>query len=246
MTVQLTYHNENYIQHETQYMIISFNTFSPRLSMIQNLRKVPRLVLLDRDGVINEDVGPPGVLHPNQLVLTPGAGHAVARLKQAGCWIAIITNQSCVGKGLVSLEELHDIHFRLQEMLIKEHPQAQVDKIYQCTSTKENHNVNDPRQKPRPGMIYEAMADFSTTIDDCCFVGDTATDLEAAASASVPSRWLVATGYGSNLMKATTTTTIPEMEPVWIESIVPGIVSSAVPFWYCQNLAQAVDWILEP
>lgn len=215
-------------------------------------RTIPSLVLLDRDGVINEDVGTPGVLESSQLVLTPGAGTAIARLKQAGCWIAIITNQSCVGKGLISLQQLDDIHYKLQELLLEEHPQARIDKIYQCTSTNKKGGDDmdmDPRQKPRPGMILEAMTDFgrssttttiTTTGTHCCFVGDTATDLEAAAAANVPERWLVSTGYGEQLMGIPP----PCDEPVWIESSVPGIVSSAVPFWYCRNLAQAVESIL--
>ena len=58
----------------------------------------PALILLDRDGVINEDVGAPGVVRPSQLKLSPRAGYAISRLKQAGCSVAILTNQSSVGK----------------------------------------------------------------------------------------------------------------------------------------------------
>ncbi len=80
---------------------------------------VPRLILLDRDGVVNEDVGAPGVLCPSQLELTPNAGIAIGRLKRSGCKIALITNQSCVGKGLINIQQLHDIHQRIQDMVRK-------------------------------------------------------------------------------------------------------------------------------
>jgi D-glycero-D-manno-heptose 1,7-bisphosphate phosphatase len=240
--------------------------------------KIPKLVLLDRDGVINEDVGAPGVLHPQQLILTPRAGQAIAKLKQAGCWIAMITNQSCVGKGLITPHQLDIIHDHLQELLLQEHPEARIDQIYSCTSfhhdpkvdsgnrSYDNNNVkDDPRRKPQPGMIYEAMADFgitSTNINDCCcWVGDTVTDLQAATFAGIQHRYLVATGYGQGLLRGL----VPPSPPIWMESLdIPEMdpalltattaattttktaLATTLPFYYCQNLAHAVDWILEP
>ncbi len=78
---------------------------------------VPRLILLDRDGVVNQDVGAPGIICPSQLQLTPNAGIAIGRLKRSGCKIALITNQSCVGKGLINIQQLNVIHQRIQDMV---------------------------------------------------------------------------------------------------------------------------------
>jgi D-glycero-D-manno-heptose 1,7-bisphosphate phosphatase len=56
---------------------------------------MPKLVLLDRDGVINIDVGAPGVLQISDFCLTPTAGISVGHLKRSGCIVVVVTNQSC-------------------------------------------------------------------------------------------------------------------------------------------------------
>jgi D-glycero-D-manno-heptose 1,7-bisphosphate phosphatase len=77
-------------------------------------------VLLDRDGVINEDVGSPGVLSVDTFTLIPGAAAAIARLKLAGASVCVVTNQTCVGKGLISEVELSDIHSRMRDLLLEQ------------------------------------------------------------------------------------------------------------------------------
>ena len=154
---------------------------------------IPKLVLLDRDGVINEDVGTPGVINEQQFVLTPQAGIAIGDLKRAGWQVVVVTNQSCVGKGLLSVEGLADIHKHMRTLLISEDTDAIVDEIYVCTSTKE---MEDLRMKPNPGMVTEAILETGLTPDSCALIGDNISDLEAAARAGVPYRIMVSTGYG--------------------------------------------------
>jgi len=234
-----------------------------------SLATMPKLVLVDRDGVVNEDVGAPGVLHSSQLELTPGAGLALGRLRRAGCKIALITNQSCVGKGLITEGDLvHNIHGRLQEMLLDEDKDANFDRIFYCTSLKES---NDHRMKPNPGMIEEAMELLFFGVEDTCsyycdttvFVGDALRDLEAAARAGVPTRILVETGYGRGIMGGEeapdvdgtvkvvdenenennielTTTTTTTMDNSSDSSPKPYIF----PFLYAKNFCSAVEWIL--
>jgi D-glycero-D-manno-heptose 1,7-bisphosphate phosphatase len=183
-----------------------------------------KLVLLDRDGVINEDVGAPGVLDISQFVLTPNAGPAIlGQLKRRmKCNVVVITNQSCVGKGLIDMAQLERIHDYMETCLMvsssssssssfqttAEHNNvvhddddytdgAGLDKIYACTSTKEQ---NDPTMKPNPGMILQAMEEFNASPDECVFVGDTISDLVAATRAQVPLKILVSTGYGRSIM----------------------------------------------
>jgi D-glycero-D-manno-heptose 1,7-bisphosphate phosphatase len=174
-----------------------------------------KLVLLDRDGVINQDVGSPGVTRPEQLALTPNAGSAMLALRNAGYKIALISNQSCVGKGLMTRHELDDIFDTLQDLLLKEQiTQEEEDPNAFCTSAANyccpwdalyisttTVDVPDPRRKPNPGMILEACQDFGVSPQDCIFIGDTLTDLQAATSARVPLRMLVSTGYGSGLLE---------------------------------------------
>jgi D-glycero-D-manno-heptose 1,7-bisphosphate phosphatase len=235
-------------------------------------RRAPPLVLLDRDGVINEDVGSPGVLSVSQLALTPDAGYAIGRLKKrpgGGCSVVMVTNQSSVGKGLLSPDELREIQQRVQELLWAQDEEATIDRIYQCTSNDPHH----PRRKPNPGMVQEALHDFSGS--DCStlglrrkniyFIGDTSTDLQAAAAGGVQHRILVSTGYGRTLMTPRATndddnnnsSEDPTMVdrpsssllPLWIHNVVEDYPAmdpcTPVPFLYCQNLAQAIAYILE-
>lgn len=219
---------------------------------------IPNLVLVDRDGVINKDLGAPGVLHPSKLKLTTGAGSALGNLRRQGCKVAMITNQSCVGKGLITENELCNIHRRLQEMLLNEDQDAKFDKIFYCTSLKES---NDYRMKPNPGMIEEAMEYFAeeaaaSASDTVLFIGDTVSDLEAAARAGVPTRILVETGYGRSIMGKDapdadgTVSVVNEGEnKIRMSSTSDNYDDDAskpsiFPFVYAKNFCSAVEWIL--
>ncbi len=74
------------------------------------------LVLLDRDGVLNQDRAD-HVKNPDELAMIPGAAAAVARLKRAGHRVVVVTNQSCVGRGLVAPDMLAEIHRHLRRRL---------------------------------------------------------------------------------------------------------------------------------
>mmetsp|Transcript_50970 Transcript_50970/g.75628 ORF Transcript_50970/g.75628 Transcript_50970/m.75628 type:complete len:250 (-) Transcript_50970:489-1238(-) len=205
---------------------------------------VPRLILLDRDGVINEDVGAPGVVDPNQLRLTSGAGRAIGRLRRRGCQVALITNQSCVGKKLITEAYLMEIHNHLKQLLIEEDIDAMFDRMYICPSRKED---NDPRMKPGSGMVLEALADFEINGEECVFIGDTATDMMAAKAGGVGLRMLTETGYGRGLMGGNYGAPI---SPVRINRIDyasnndQAVLNGVVPFVYATNLAGAVEWLL--
>ena len=204
---------------------------------------IPRLILLDRDGVVNEDVGAPGVIEPSQLQITPNAGRALGRLRRRGCHVSLITNQSCVGKGIISERRLGDIHKRLWKMLLEEDGDAVLDNVYVCTSTRQD---NDRRMKPGPGMIEEAKHDFENgdNVDDyaCAFIGDTLTDMVAARVGGVGLRVLVETGYGRGLMGRTAGT-----NPSFITQLADEMnadLAQVLPFVYAKNLGNAVDWLL--
>lgn len=152
-----------------------------------------KLVLLDRDGVINESPGPGYVTSPSQLILIKGSAQAIARLNKADIKVAVITNQSIVGQGGLLTEELTAIHDHLSLLLEKE--KAFIDKFYICT---------DPpwapthRRKPNPGMLAEALYDFNVLPAHTPFIGDSLSDLEAAyAQGCLP--YLVRTGHGSHV-----------------------------------------------
>ena len=153
------------------------------------------LVLLDRDGVINEDVGSPGVCHVDDFRLVPGAAAAIAKLNRAGATVCVVTNQTCVGKGLVTELELDGIHRRMRDLLREEGGEdASIQSIHVATAVS---TVPCDRRKPAPGMVLEAMATHGFAPSETCFVGDAATDMLAARRAGAGvTRVLVGTGYG--------------------------------------------------
>ncbi|MCI5049798.1 MAG: HAD-IIIA family hydrolase [Rickettsiales bacterium] len=147
------------------------------------------LVLLDRDGVINVD-RPDSVTAIEQFLLEEGAGPAIARFNANGIKVAVVTNQSIVGRGIISQEMLDMIHNQMRMLL--EPYSATIDALYCCP--------DDPayptnRRKPAPGMLHEALQDFNADAEKTPFVGDALRDLEAAEKAGCP-RVLVRTGKG--------------------------------------------------
>mmetsp|Transcript_30847 Transcript_30847/g.70571 ORF Transcript_30847/g.70571 Transcript_30847/m.70571 type:complete len:264 (-) Transcript_30847:38-829(-) len=214
------------------------------------------LILLDRDGVINRDVGSPGVTNLSNFHLLPGSAHAIGKIKRNGGVAAIITNQSCVGKGLLSSSDLENIHEQMLQMLQCEDPDAILEKIYCCMSTKK---FGDERMKPNPGMVLEALRDFhdDDSSDAVVFIGDTVTDLQAARRASDATgttihKILVSTGYGREI-----TGFVPDNGPVNIENVghmkkVSGDIDrlssfpkEICPFVYAKDLEGAVNWLLD-
>lgn len=157
------------------------------------------LVLLDRDGVLNED-RQDFVKTPAELVMIPGAASAVARLNAAGHTIAVVSNQSGVGRGVMTDHDLEAVNLTLKRMI--EADGGRLDAIFTCS---------DPpwaateRRKPGPGMLQDALKKFHAAPVEAVMIGDAARDLEAAAVLGIR-RILVRTGKGrtveSNLPSA--------------------------------------------
>jgi len=162
------------------------------------------LVLLDRDGVLNEDLAE-SVRRPQDLVLIPGAAAAVARLNEAGIKVAVVTNQSVVGRGLVDPASLDEIHRALADGLAA--AGAHIDAIFCCTNAPNRPSL---RRKPAPGMLLEALDRFGATSETTPMIGDSLRDLQAAGRAGCP-RILVRTGKGAATERAGLP---PEVEPV--------------------------------
>lgn len=135
------------------------------------------LVLLDRDGVINVDL-PTGVRTVEEFKLIPGSAAAIAQLNAAQIPMAVVTNQALVGRGEISLQQLHDIHDYMNDLLSKQN--AHIDHIFYCTDTTVEPNN---RRKPAPGMALEAMQHFKAEPNDTIMIGDALRDIQAAHNA---------------------------------------------------------------
>ena len=149
-----------------------------------------KLVLLDRDGVLNEDRAD-YVKHPGELVLIAKAGEAIARLNGAGIKVAVVSNQSAVGRGVISIGMLEHINARLLSELAA--AGARIDLFLVCTDAP---GTPSERRKPAPGMLREALSYFRLTSTDAVMIGDQLSDLRAAKAAGV-ARFLVRTGKGA-------------------------------------------------
>jgi D-glycero-D-manno-heptose 1,7-bisphosphate phosphatase len=149
----------------------------------------PRLVLLDRDGVLNED-SDAYIKSPAELHVFAGAPAAVARLNRAAIKVAVVSNQSVVGRGTITLAALDAIHAALTERLAA--GGAMIDALLFAP---DHPDRPSERRKPGPGMLVEAMARFGIVPTESVMVGDQPTDIEAARRAGVPFI-LVRTGKG--------------------------------------------------
>lgn len=148
-----------------------------------------RAILLDRDGVINRD-RVDYVKSADELVMIDGAAAAVAALNAAGYTVLVVTNQSCVGKGLLSLAEVRNINQLLQEELRR--AGGTVDGFYVCPHAPD-HGCDC--RKPAPGLFLQAAEDWGFDPAETWMVGDAPRDIEAGDAAGNKTA-LVLTGKG--------------------------------------------------
>lgn len=134
-----------------------------------------RLVILDRDGVLNED-SDAYIKSPAEWIPLPGSAEAVARLNQAGHIVVVATNQSGLARGYFDLETLAAIHERMQQHL--EQHGAHLDGIYVCP-----HGPDDrcTCRKPRPGLLDQIASDHGDPAG-APLVGDSLRDLQAGVA----------------------------------------------------------------
>jgi len=149
----------------------------------------PQAVFLDRDGTLIEDVGYPR--DPDRVRLLPGVPEALQRLRQAGFRLVIVSNQSGVGRGLVTPEEVTAVHRRLIEVL--EGHGVVIDDARYCPHAPED--ACDCR-KPSPAMLYAAAEHLGIDLAGSFMVGDKASDAEAGRRAGAATVLLSADAGG--------------------------------------------------
>ncbi len=133
-----------------------------------------KLVILDRDGVINYD-SDQYIKSPDEWKPIPGSLEAIARLNQWGYKVVVATNQSGIGRGLYDMDTLSAIH----EKMLRAAAQAggRIDSIFFCPHI--NEDKCDCR-KPKAGMLREIAARYNTDLTGVPAVGDSMRDLKAA------------------------------------------------------------------
>ena len=136
-----------------------------------------KLVILDRDGTINED-SPDFIKSVAEWKPIPGSLEAIARLTHAGYRVFIASNQSGIGRGLMDFDALFAIHDRLQRAVNE--LGGRIDGI---AFAPEHPDEATEMRKPAPGMLKDLARRLQVDLDQVCFVGDSMSDVEAARAA---------------------------------------------------------------
>lgn len=178
-------------------------------------------VLLDRDGVINQPPTNVYITDPDELALVAGAGEAIARLNAAGFRALVISNQQCVGKGIIDRQQLDAISDRMDALIVAAGGTAITEYFY-CP-----HLATDECdcRKPKPGLIEQAWARYGFDPAATFMIGDSYTDLDAATAAGCPSIF-VRSGNDAARYDA-------------------GELPNPAPAHVANSLVEAVAWILE-
>lgn len=149
-----------------------------------------KLIILDRDGVINYD-SKEYIKSPEEWNPIPGSLEAIANLNRAGYTVTVCTNQSGLGRGLFNSEKLNEIHAKMHKLV--QQAGGFITAIYYCPHSPTD---NCECRKPKPKMILDICKKFNIDdLKDVILVGDSSRDLEAINSAGgIPI--LVETGNG--------------------------------------------------
>jgi histidinol-phosphate phosphatase family protein len=141
-----------------------------------------RAVFLDRDGTVIEHV--PYLADPTLVRLLPGAAGALKQLREAGFALVLVTNQSAIGRGMLTEERLDQIHVELSRQLAAFG--ATIERIYYCPDAPVGEDrtiVENVDRKPGPGMLLRAGADLNLDLNASWMIGDLISDVLAGLNA---------------------------------------------------------------
>lgn len=166
---------------------VLFQSSELRLSIITFMNPA---LFLDRDGVIIEN-RPNYVRTWSDVLIYPQAVEALQRVASSKYKIIIITNQSAVGRGIISQETAHEINLRLMKEI--NNAGGRIDEVFMCPHAPRD---NCACRKPQPGLILEAATSLSLDLNHSILVGDALSDIIAGQSAGVGQNVLLCTGRG--------------------------------------------------
>lgn len=146
------------------------------------------VVLLDRDGTIIAERH--YLADPDGVELLPQAAAGLRQMQEAGCRLLVITNQSGVGRGYFTAQDMQAVHRRMQDLLAAEG--VRLEGIYACPHTP---GEGCACRKPRTGLVEQAVRDFKFDRARACMIGDKACDIDLGCAAGCRTL-LVRTGYG--------------------------------------------------
>ena len=136
-----------------------------------------KAIFLDRDGVINKE-RKDYVKSIEEFQILDGVPKSIKMLKEKGFVVIVITNQSAINRGLVTIETLNEIHNHLQKILKDNN--TSIDDFYFCPHIPDE---NCQCRKPNPGMLIKAVQDHDIDMNQSFMIGDSLTDVQAAQKA---------------------------------------------------------------
>jgi histidinol-phosphate phosphatase family protein len=138
-----------------------------------------KTIILDRDGVINKKaIGSGYITKLTEWEWLNGSKEAIVLLKKSGYQVIVVTNQACIAKGLMTIEDLEILHLKMQQDL--KECGVEIDKIYFCPHASD---ANCDCRKPKPGLLFQAQNDFNLNLSEVYFVGDHERDILAGKAA---------------------------------------------------------------
>ncbi len=186
-----------------------------------------RAVFLDRDGTLIKERE--YLSQPELVVLYPGVGAALARLRQAGFRLVVVSNQSGVGRGYFTMEDVTRVNMRMKALLAVEG--APLDKIYVAPEAPDQPSRG---RKPSPQFLLDARDELEVNLAESFMIGDKIIDLECGWNAGVKRAILVKTGYGKQFVK----------EALGIAGNTMQRRKGWQPALVVDDLPAAADWIL--
>ena len=154
-----------------------------------------KLVVLDRDGVINVD-SDEYIKSPEEWKPIPGSLEAIARLTQAGYQVVVATNQSGLRRGLFDMAALNAMHIKMHKAVNQ--VGGSIDAVFFCPHAPD---AGCACRKPQPGMLLEIARRFKLALTEVAVIGDSLRDLQAASAAGARPV-LVLTGKGEKTLKS--------------------------------------------
>jgi D-glycero-D-manno-heptose 1,7-bisphosphate phosphatase len=176
-----------------------------------------RAVFLDRDGTIIQERH--YLSDPDLVTLLPGVLPGLQSLLHAGFHLFIVTNQSGVGRGFFTLNDVHRVHDRLTSLLSPHG--VTFSRIYVAPESPDQPGYG---RKPSPQFLFDARQEFHVDLATSYLVGDKLIDLECGWNAGLKASLLVRTGYGAQL-----------------EQSAPHLAQRAI---IVDNLPAAANWII--
>ncbi len=160
----------------------------------RNLQKAQKAIFLDRDGTINQNMG--FVRRPEEFVLLPHAADAIRAINQSDYLAIVVTNQPVIARGEASVEQLQEIHNKMETLLGNEG--AYVDAIYYCPHHPDKGYAGEVKslkidcdcRKPKPGMLLQAARNYNIDLSQSWMVGDSERDILAGNAAGCRTAYL--------------------------------------------------------